>query len=69
MSRFRLRHEDVPDDSLVVIRGGVMDEPSLRRDARIAFLRFGEYGVSALAAPTTMAYGRWRQDCSVGTVG
>jgi len=51
MSRFRLRHEDVPDDSLVVIRGGVMDEPSLRRDARIAFLRFGEYGVSALAAP------------------
>lgn len=27
-----------------------MQEDSLRRDARIAFLRFGEYGVSVLAA-------------------
>ena len=51
MSGFRVRHEEVPDDALVVIRGGVMDERSLRRDARIAFLRFGEYGVSVLAAP------------------
>jgi hypothetical protein len=46
-----LRRERVPDDTLVVIRGGVMNEESLRRDARIAFLRFGEYGVSVLAAP------------------
>jgi hypothetical protein len=51
MSGFRLRRERVPDDSLVVIRGGVMSEESLRRDARIAFLRFGEYGVSVLAVP------------------
>ena len=51
MSGFRLRRERVPDDTLVVIRGGVMNEESLRRDARIAFLRFGEYGVSVLAAP------------------
>jgi hypothetical protein len=46
-----LGHEQVADDTLVVIRGGVMEEDSLRRDARIAFLRFGEYGVSVLAAP------------------
>lgn len=51
MSGFRVRHEEVHDDSIVVIRGGEMDEDSLRRDARIAFLRFGEYGVSVLAAP------------------
>jgi hypothetical protein len=51
MSGFRLRHEDVADDTLVVIRGGVMDEVSLQHDARMAFLRFGEYGVSVLAAP------------------
>jgi hypothetical protein len=51
MRGFRVRHEEVPDDTLVVIRGGVMDEDSVRRDARTAFLRFGEYGVSVLAAP------------------
>ena len=66
MNGFRLRREDVPDDTLVVIRGGVMNEDSLRRDARIAFLRFGEYGVSVLAAPdddalTEVAAGPLRQ--------
>ncbi|MDQ1490673.1 MAG: hypothetical protein QOJ23_3187 [Actinomycetota bacterium] len=51
MSGFRIRHEDIPDDALVVIRGGVMDADFLRHDARMTFLRFGEYGVSVLAAP------------------
>lgn len=51
MSGFRVRREQLSDDSLVVVRGGVLIEESLRRDARITFLRFGEYGVSVLAAP------------------
>ncbi len=51
MKGFRLRHEEAPDATLVVIRGGPLDEDAIRRDARIAFLRFGEYGVSVLAAP------------------
>lgn len=51
MKGFRVRREEPPDDTLVVIRGGPLDEGAIRRDARIAFLRFGEYGVSVLAAP------------------
>ncbi len=52
MSPLRLRRERVPDDALVVVRGGDLDEEALRRDARRTFRRFGEYGVSVLAAPT-----------------
>lgn len=66
MSGFRVRREEVPDDMLVVIRGGVMDEESLRRDARIAFLRFGEYGVPSWPSPTTTPSGRWSQARSAG---
>lgn len=51
MKGFRVRLEEAPDETLVVIRGGPLDEDAIRRDARIAFLRFGEYGVSVLAAP------------------
>ena len=58
MTGFRVRREPLPDDTLVVVRGGVLDEESLRRDARIAFLRFGEYGVSVLAAPDSEALRR-----------
>lgn len=50
MKGFRVRHEEPPDDTLVVIRGGPLDADVIRRDARMAFLRFGEYGVSVLAA-------------------
>lgn len=40
------------DDSLVVIRGGMLNKSSLRPDAERTFRRFGERGVSVLAAPT-----------------
>jgi hypothetical protein len=50
MTGFRVRREALADDALVVVRGGMLVDESLRRDARIAFLRFGEYGVSVLAA-------------------
>lgn len=36
----------------MVIRGGMLDKSSLRADAERTFRRFGERGVSVLAAPT-----------------
>jgi len=50
MNRLRLRRE-YPTDDLVVVRGGLLDETRLRADATLTFRRFGEYGVSVLAAP------------------
>lgn len=52
MSPLRVRRETLPDDTLLVIRGGTLDAVSLRADAELTFRRFGEYGVSVLAAPT-----------------
>lgn len=50
MSGLRLRREDPADDTLVVVRGGTLDRARLRRDATLTFRRFGEYGISVLAA-------------------
>ena len=50
MSGLRLRREEVLDDALVVVRGGLLDPARLKRDATLTFRRFGEYGVSVLAA-------------------
>lgn len=52
MSPLRVRREALPDDTLLVIRGGTLDAVSLRADAELTFRRFGEYGVSVLAAPS-----------------
>ena len=52
MNPLRSRRERLADDSLVVIRGGVLDKTLLRVDAERTFRRFGEHGVSVLAAPT-----------------
>lgn len=51
MNPLRRRAEDPPDDTLVVVRGGTLDAARLRRDATLTFRRFGEHGVSVLAAP------------------
>lgn len=50
MSGLRVRREEVPDDALVVVRGGLLDPERLTRDATLTFRRFGEYGISVLAA-------------------
>jgi len=47
---FRIRREALPDDALVVVRGGLLEPERLRSDAVTAFRRFGEHGVSVLAA-------------------
>lgn len=52
MSPLRARREQLADDSLVVIRGGLLDPELLRADAQRTFRRFGEHGVSVLAALT-----------------
>lgn len=51
MSGLRRRQEEIADDALVVVRGGHLDRARLRRDATLTFRRFGDYGVSVLAAP------------------
>ncbi len=56
MSGLRLRREDVADDALVVVRGGRLDRARLRRDAILTLRRFGEYGISVLAAPDEAAF-------------
>jgi len=58
VSGFRVRREVLADDAPVVVRGGVLVDASVRRDARIAFLRFGEYGISALAVPDEASFRR-----------
>ncbi|MGH9190098.1 MAG: hypothetical protein ACRD0Q_08715 [Acidimicrobiales bacterium] len=55
MSGLRLRREDVADDALVVVRGGELDKARLVRDATLTYRRFGEYGISVLAAPDEAA--------------
>jgi hypothetical protein len=52
---FRVRRERLPDDALLVVRGGLLDVETLRMDALRAYARFGEYGVSVLAAPDEQA--------------
>lgn len=49
MSGFRVRRDALPDNALVVVRGGLLESERLRRDATMAFVRFGEYGISVLA--------------------
>jgi hypothetical protein len=55
MSGFRVRPEQLADDTLIVVRGGLLDIDTLRVDADRAFMRFGEYGISVLAAPDEAA--------------
>jgi len=50
VSPLRIRREELPDDALVVVRGGTLDPERLRRDARMTLARFGECGISVLAA-------------------
>ena len=53
MSPLRRRRERLADDAPVVVRGGELSGVELRGDAIRTFRRFGEYGVSVLAAPTS----------------
>ena len=55
MSPLRVRNEQLADDGLVVVRGGLLDVETLRVDAVRAFERFGEHGVSVLAVPDEAA--------------
>ena len=51
-----MREEQLADDALVVVRGGVLDAGAIRADALAAHERFGEYGVSVFAAPDEAAF-------------
>lgn len=53
MNRLRVRLEGAADDALVVVRGGEFDATAIRADAERTFRRFGERGVSVLAAPNS----------------
>ena len=55
MSPYRVRLEALADDALVVVRGGPLSADALRLDAEAAHERFGEYGVSVLAAADELA--------------
>jgi hypothetical protein len=55
VSGLRVRRESLADDALVVVRGGLLGRSRLRRDAILTFHRFGEYGISVLAAPDEAA--------------
>jgi hypothetical protein len=55
MTGFRSRKEGGVADTLVVVRGAQLSEEAIRRDAMKAHRRFGEYGISVLAAPTESA--------------
>lgn len=55
MSPLRVRREALADDSLVVARGGELSAATLHHDAVLCFRRFGEYGISVLAAPDDVA--------------
>ncbi|MGI9053902.1 MAG: hypothetical protein ACR2HQ_14880 [Ilumatobacteraceae bacterium] len=46
MRPIRLRDEDPPDDTIVVVRGGEMNGATVRRTATDAFDEFGIYAVS-----------------------
>src|SRR5437016_5201995 len=51
MTALVLRHEDPPDDAVVLLRGGVMAHDSIVRTATTSFERHGFYGVSDAAPP------------------
>jgi len=46
VKRIALRDEDVPDDAVVVVRGGEMNSDHVRRSATDAYDEFGLYAVS-----------------------
>ena len=50
MAGLRLRRQPAPPDALVLARGGDLTVAELATDARRSYRRFGEYGVSVLAA-------------------
>ena len=50
MKRIALRDEDVPDDAVVVVRGGEMNSDHVRRSATDAYDEFGLYAVSVFLA-------------------
>ena len=50
MKRIALRDEDVPDDTVVVVRGGEMNSDHVRRTATDAYDEFGLYTVSVFLA-------------------
>lgn len=43
-------HEPLPDDTMIIVRGGVMLIEDLRHNARITQRRHGFYGISVFAA-------------------
>lgn len=47
---YRIRTEELPDDALVVVRGGLLELAALRSDAVAAEGRFGVAGLSLFAA-------------------
>lgn len=49
---YRVRAEQLADDALLVVRGGLLEFASLRADALAAAARFGAPGISVFAAPT-----------------
>lgn len=50
MAGYRIRNEPLYDRSLVVVRGNRLERATLRDDAVVAHARFGQYGISVLAA-------------------
>jgi hypothetical protein len=50
LKRIALRDEDVPDDAVVVVRGGEMNSDHVRRSATDAYDEFGLYAVSVFLA-------------------
>ncbi len=52
---YRIRREALPDDALVVVRGGLLEIGTLRTDAVAAHERFGECGVSVFGAADVKA--------------
>jgi len=53
--RYRVRKESLPDDALIVLRGGLLEFNSLRADADAAATRFGLPGISVFGAPDDAA--------------
>ncbi len=55
MTGLWVRKEPRAPDSLVVVRGGDLNEEEIRRDALRTHRRFGEYGISVLGVPNERA--------------
>lgn len=45
-----IRQEEPPDDAIIVIRAGLMDDANVMHSARRTFRRFGIYAISVEAA-------------------